>query len=559
MRRVVVVWIMVGLVALIAGAVAGAVALTGRAPHTTRTCLAPGGDGVYACLPKPATTTKPATIPATKPATKPKPEPAPKPKPATKPKPKHATVTVDLAATQAAVRHKFGTYRSEERADWDKIYDVDSTLGPLGMVSNRMQISLEDAEIAADGTWTDAKGTQRGILRLLAKSSADDVLVTVGFPWTARAQKFIAGGFTDAAWRPYFLRVYSTLAKALAGAAVGKPVLVEIFGEPDLGVWDWVYGKDRTRVFDIARMVHDEFRRYPGFKVGGLGFACPEQDFICLPRYVDAFVDYAKGHGMRFDFWSFHAYLGWTDATDTSQYPPAPGPYNFASRAAKFRAALQRKGLGGATVVCTEYAWQDGDGATSWGFKDAKKSARRSMTDHRSAARALHAIDIVRATPGVDRAYWAQGVGTAFGPPDQKYAYAYNPLVVYHNGAYRYKAGYYAFWMYGKLAGARGVAAVASNPKLGVLATKRGVIVYNKSPAAQPVSLAVAGAPGDTPCELYVVDAQTYKLSAGGLDAVVSGPTRPVPPRVAGVATLAQAQARLASLGPEAVACLLFV
>lgn len=39
--------------------------------------------------------------------------------------------------------HKMGGYRSEERAYWEQIYDVDRTLGPLRMVSNRFQISLQ--------------------------------------------------------------------------------------------------------------------------------------------------------------------------------------------------------------------------------------------------------------------------------------------------------------------------------------------------------------------------------------------------------------------------------
>ena len=472
----------------------------------------------------------------------------------------NATVGVDVyPAWGGMLERKYGTYRSEEVVNYEKIYDVERTLGPLKMAVNRFQISIQDAEVGEDGTWRDDKGTQRGILKLLEKAS-DTVLVTVGFPWTAKAQKYISGGFSDGSWKAYFSRVYATLAASLA-AAKTKPAFIEIFGEPDLGLWNWVYGKDPQRVYEIAKMVHDEFRKYPGFKIGGLGFACPEQNFICLPKYIDNFIDFYKAKNMKFDFWSFHAYLGWTDASDPSAYPPAPGPYNFGSRLSAFKDVLKRRGLGTATVMCTEYAWQDGDGSASWGFGDPAKSARGSMTDHRSAARTVHAIEIVRAAPyPVHLAFWAQGVGgTQAAPEGQKWGYAYNPLVVFHEGRWRYKASYYAFWMIGRVYGARLVRSTSiKNPKIGVVPTANGILLFNKSPQAQPVTLSVNGVSANRKCTMYLVDSKTFKTSQGGLDAVVSGPTDPVPPRVEGVTTLGQALKHLRILGPEATVCILF-
>jgi hypothetical protein len=470
-----------------------------------------------------------------------------------------ATVGIDFKqAWGGMVERKYGTYRSEETVNYDKIYDVDRTLGPLKMSVNRFQISIQDAEVGDDGTWRDNKGTQRGILKLLEKAS-DAVLVTAGFPWTAKAQKYISGGFSDGSWKAYFSRVYATLAASLA-AAKTKPAFIEIFGEPDLGLWNFVYGKDPQRVYEIAKMVHDEFRKYPGFKVGGLGFACPEQNFICLPKYIDNFIDFYKAKNMKFDFWSFHAYLGWTDASDPSAYPPAPGPYNFESRLVAFKDILKRRGLGTAAVMCTEYAWQDGDGSASWGFKEPQKSARGSMTDHRSAARTVHAIEIVRAAPyPVNLAFWAQGVGgTQAAPEGQKWGYAYNPLVVFHEGRWRYKASYYAFWMIGRVYGSRLIRSSIKNSKIGVVSTANGILLFNKSPQAQAVTLSVNGVSANRKCTMYLVDSKTFKTSQGGLDAVVSGPTDPVPPRVADVTTLGQALKHLRILGPEATACILF-
>ena len=470
-----------------------------------------------------------------------------------------ATVIVDYKkAWGGQLPRMVGTYRSEETVNYDKIYDVDRTLGPLKMASNRFQISVQDAEIGADGTWLDGKGTQRGILKLLEKSS-DAVLVTVGYPWTSKSQKFISGGFSDGAWRAYFSRVYATLAKSLA-AAKTKDTLIEIFGEPDLELWNMVYGKDPQRVYEIAKMVHDEFRKYPGFKIGGLGFACPEQNFICLRRYIDNFIDYYKAKNMKFDFWSFHAYLGWTDASDPSRYPTSD-PFNFGSRLVAFKEILKRRGLGTATLICSEYAWQDGDGSASWGFKEPGKSARGSMTDHRSAARTLHAIEIVRAAPyPVQLTYWAQGVGGTLAAPDgQKWGYAYNPLVVYHENRWRYKASYYAFWMVGKVYGSRLIRETTNkNPKLGVVPSANGIIIFNKSPQAQAVSLSVNGVSASRKCTMYLVDSKTFRTSKGGLDAVVTGPTDPTPPRVVGVTTVGQALKSLRTLGPEATVCIVF-
>jgi hypothetical protein len=331
-------------------------------------------------------------------------------------------------------------------------------------------------------------------------------------------------------------------------------VWVEIFGEPDLAIWNFVYGKDTARVFEVAKMVHDAFTPHAA-KIGGLGFACPEQNGVCIPGYIDAFVDFYKANKMSFAFWSFHLYLGWTDATD-----PSAAPNAFLGRATAFRNILRKRGIT-AGIVCTEYAWQDGDGEASWGFKEQARSARGSMTDHRSCARTLAAMDIVRGAGALaERAYWAQGVGsTLAAPAGKKWGYAYNCLVIWHHleKRYRYKASYYAFWMYAKLAAGEGVAVQSKNKKLGVLATKKGVLVYNKSPAPQAVS--VSGLRGDAKCVLHLVDAKTFKLSAGGLDAVVSGPTSPTPPAVPGVATVAQALAALKTLGPEATACILLL
>ena len=471
-----------------------------------------------------------------------------------------ATVIVDYKqAWGGELKRIFGTYRSEERENYDKIYDVDRTLGPLKMASNRFQISVQNDEIGADGTWLDGKGTQRGILKLLEKSS-DAVFVTVGFPWTTKSEKFIKGGFSDGSWRAYFSRVYATLAKSLA-AAKTKDMFIEIFGEPDLTWWDWVYGKDPQRVYEIAKMVHDEFRKYPGFKIGGLGFACAQQGFVCLPRYIDNFIDYYKAKNMKFDFWSFHSYLGWTDRSDPSSYPPAEVHYNFGSQVKLFKETLNRRGLGTTTVICSEYAWQDGDGAASWGFKEPGKSARGSMTDHRSAARTLQAIEIVRNAPyPVALAFWAQGVGGTLAAPDgQKWGYAYNPLVIYHENRWRYKASYYAFWMVCKVYGSRLIRETKNkNPKLGVVPSANGIIIFNKSPQAQAVTLSVNGVSASRKCTMYLVDSKTFRTSKGGLDAVVSGPTNPTPPRVVGVTTVGQALKSLRTLGPEAVACIVF-
>ena len=492
-------------------------------------------------------------------------------KPATKP-PRDlaydpgATVALDYARGRGGIlKHPFGTYRSEERADWDKIYDVDRTLGPLNTYANRFQISIQDDEVDADGTWRDGKGTQRGILKLLEKTSKG-VLVTVGFPWTSKSQKFISGDFKDGAWRAYFSRVYATLAKSLA-AAKTMPMMIEIFGEPDLGFWSGVYGKDPQRVYQIAKIVHDEFRKYPDFKIGGMGFACPQQNFICLPRYIDNFIDFYQAQKMKFDFWSFHMYLGWTDGTDPSTYPPNQGAppvkseYNFDSQLTAFKDILKRRGLGYSPVMCTEYAWQDGDGSASWGFKEPGKSARGSMTDHRSAARTLHALELVRtAMYDVYATFWAQGVGgTVAAPPGEKWGYAYNPLVIYHQGKWRYKASYYAFWMIGKVYGS----AMVWNPdvknrKLGVVPSENGIIIFNKSPQAQPLTVSLKGVAAGRECILFLVDSKTFRTSQGGLDAVVSGPADPLPPRVAGVTTVGQALKNLRVLGPEATACILF-
>lgn len=469
-----------------------------------------------------------------------------------------ATVAVDFTQRVGKLKPKYGTYRSEERDDWNKIYDVDRTLGPLNMSVNRFQISVQDAEISADGTWVDGKGTQRGILKNLEKASGA-VLVTVGFPWTAKSQNFVKGGFADGSWKAYFSRVYATLAKSLH-AAKTKPMLIEIFGEPDLELWNWVYGKDPRRVYELSKMVHDEFRKYPGFKIGGLGFACPEQNFVCMPRYIDNFIDYYQAQKMKFDFWSFHAYLGWTDGSDPSTYPPAPGPYNFGSRVSAFKDILKRRGLGLTPVMCTEYAWQDGDGSASWGFKEPGKSARGSMTDHRSAARTLHAIEIVRFAPyDVAFTFWAQGVGGSVAQPDgQKWGYSYNPLVVYHEGQWRYKASYYAFWMIGKFYESHEIRYTNTNPKLGVVTSANGIIVFNKSPQTQSLTVSLKGIAADRKCTMYLVNAKTYKTSRGGLDAVISGPTDPTPPRVGGVTNVGAALKALKTLGPEATACILF-
>jgi hypothetical protein len=272
---------------------------------------------------------------------------------------------------------------------------------------------------------------------------------------------------------------------------------------------------------------------------------------------------------MKFDFWSFHAYLGWTDASDPSRYPPTslstvppPNvPFNFGSRLSAFKDILIRRGLGSTPVMCTEYAWQDGDGSASWGFKEPGKSARGSMTDHRSAARTLHAIEIVRTAPyRIEAMFWAQGVGGSLAQPDgQKWGYSYNPLVVYHQGRWHYKASYYAFWMLGKVYRAPLiVSTTVSNPKLGVMPSANGIVIYNKSPQAQAVTLSVNGVAADRKCTMYLVDSKTYKTSQGGLDAVISGPTDPVPPRVAGVSNVGQALKALRTLGPEAVVCILF-
>ena len=186
-----------------------------------------------------------------------------------------------------------------------------------------------------------------------------------------------------------------------------------------------------------------------------------------------------------------------------------------------------------------------------------------TMVGHASCARTLHAIDIVVRDPTIVRAYWAQGVGSKADDGKYRHIYAYDPFVVYDQDRkqYRYKASYYAFWMYGRMAGTR-LDVAQTDPKLGVWACRDGkatrVVMWNKAPQPRAATLAIAGVPDAAKCTMYRVDPATFKLEAGGLEAVISGPQSKLPFADPAIKTVAQAAAwlRANQLGGEAAVML---
>ena len=110
-------------------------------------------------------------------------------------------------------------------------------------------------------------------------------------------------------------------------------------------------------------------------------------------------------------------------------------------------------------------------------------------------------------------------------------------------------------WMYGRIEGLT-IAASSPDPKMHTWATVNStavrVVMWNRSPNPRLVNLRFPWAagvhkPAAVRAVLYRVDDTTFKLTAGGDDAVVSGPTVPTPPVEPTVATLAQALAFLAT------------
>lgn len=473
---------------------------------------------------------------------------------------------LDVSASPSALPplqpRKMGGYRSEEHAFWQQIYAPARTLGPLAMPSDRVQISLQDTELGPDGAFLDPAGTQRGILQLAAAAVDSDVFVTVGYPWTAASQAYISAGFPPG-WETYWSTCYTTLAAALMSPAysVGNKTLwIEIFGEPDLAAWSWIYGTDPARIFLAAKMVHDAFAPYRAagrVRIGGMGFAFPESAF------VPAFLAFYASAGMTFDFFSFHSYLGLTDADDVSAYPAKGELFDVGARNELFRAVLASAGLAGVPTLVSEYAWYDGDLLAAAGFGDPALSARDAIVGYRNCMRTLFSIDLIVAQTDLLRAYWAQGVGTVADDGVHPYIYAYDPFVVFDPARWqwRYKASYYAFWMYARMAGERLAVAVA-DPKLGVWAARNGshvrVVAWNASPQPRDASLELPFVDLDSRCAMFAVDASTFALDATGDAAVINGPQALEPPRDAAVRTLADATAALARapLAPEAVVML---
>lgn len=401
-------------------------------------------------------------------------------------------VQADFSAGQERdlVKDKFGGYTPEKVLWVSSIYDTAKTLGPLGLRTHRFQLWVNDVKADKPG-WTDSGKSQESIIRQTAALGITS-FVTINTPPAVKD--------SDLKMQTFF----TSVAESLASYAEGKPIYLELFGEPDISAWDWYTGyttfEKFYREFRIGYEAVAAVRlRHPHLKIGGCGFGFAHTGGTDRFGWYAKFINRCIANNIKLDFISFHYYYLWKDSdwlitTDQARHRAEIDVVRKSADAYRNSAAAAGRRV---ELILSEFSWPNGD----WNIAFAEA---RSFVSYRNTARTLESLMYMglELFPDLDKIYWAQSVGQWIEGWGESYDYwTFFPFVSWHaftNGKiyYTYNAAYYAFWLYGHMPEKRCRLVTSDSEVRGFAAAGSGraaILLWNRTNQKKIVTLSLQG------------------------------------------------------------------
>ncbi len=405
------------------------------------------------------------------------------------------------------VKNLIGTYSPQKWVNADKIYHKTNVLEPLSVPFHKVNLPNVD-NIVNDGTWNDIsdKGqpSQKTILNLLKSAR---VGIHLGIESVPRQMRGDAEKVQ---------RLFSTaMTKVRNYVGNEEEIHFEILNEPELPQSvEWGYYPDFNLFWkdflNAYIALANKRLTDPNLKIGGPGF---ELDGW-LNQFINKLTDPSTNkvilsdgstHTIDLDFISYHNYLNWDNApivqADTKSAKDKMT--RFYNGIAQYRSTHPEVKL-----FCTEYSWLRSP------FDSVNDAANNS---YRHCARTLEltklAVDELVLT---DRFYWAQSMGQS-----AEFGDDYFTLENYDwdTNNYKYRAGYYAFWLYQKMPTKRYTISYDEMKLNGMASSANGkfyLVVWNITNRNQTVKFILDNINlADYKYHMYIIDSKSFHYING--------------------------------------------
>ncbi len=415
------------------------------------------------------------------------------------------TATIDFSTHSGnALQQNFGGYSPEKVLWFDKLYDSAKTLGPLKPKVHRMQLDVNKQ--GTDGTWIDDGNSQKGVMKIVQHLGGTNFV-------TINTHPNVKG--SDVKMNKFF----TSIAQALVDVANGKEIYLELFGEPDLSVWNWytqytTFDKFYYEFKFAVQAIAPIRAAHPNLKIGGCGFGLSGTS---SDNWYRQFVNNLISDNLVIDFISYHHYFGWKDADwlKTADRTSQVSRFNKAKAVSDIYTATQngRK----VEFIISEFNWANGDWNTAF------KTGRAHIT-YRNCARALESLMYIGTDVfnGVDKIFWAQSIGQWIEGWGESYDYwTFFPFVSWHlfkdnTNFYTYNAAYHAFWMYGQMPDQRNNISFSNDDFLGLASSDSKtnyLIVWNRTGTKKNLTFQFKGLSkplSNYLCEKYEVNSASF-------------------------------------------------
>lgn len=414
-------------------------------------------------------------------------------------------VNVDFSLNSSGTLLKkdlIGTYCPQKWVNAGKIYDKVNVLDPLSVDFHKVNLP-NGTNIASDGTWNDitdaGQPSQKTILNSLTLAG---VSIHLGMESVPRAMR------GDAVKVQRLFKTSIDKVRSYTGNDV--EIYYQILNEPELDTSvEWGYYPNFelfwTDFLNAYISLANKRLTDPKIKIGAPGFELDRWLSNFISRLTNSStnkVQLADGqmHTIDLDFLAYHNYLNWNDAAiSLSDTQTAVDKMNkFYNGIAAYRTLYPNVKL-----FCTEYSWLKSP------FNNVNDAANNS---YRNCARTLELTKFaLEQLTKTDRFYWAQSMGQSASFGDD-----YFTLENYDwdTKNYKYRSGFYAFWLYQKMPINRNVTTYDAT-KLNALASSENgkyyVVIWNRTASSQTIKLNINNVnTSNLKYDMYLINSSSF-------------------------------------------------
>lgn len=420
-------------------------------------------------------------------------------------------VTIDFTSNDGAGpdlnKELLGTYSPQKWINAAKIYDKANVLDPIKVPFHKVNLPNVH-NIAGDGTWNDifdaGQPSQKSILNSLRSAG---VGIHVGIESIPNALR----GDAEKVQRLF------TTSLAAVRTYVGNDVDIyyEILNEPELdSSVEWGYHPNFELFWSDFKNAYIALANKrlsdPKIKIGGPGFELDRWLSVFMEKLnnpATGTVQLADGsmHTISLDFISYHNYLNWDDAplAQLNTQPALDKMNIFFNGIVTYRTAHPAVKL-----FCTEYSWLKSP------FNNVNDVANNG---YRNCARTLELAKLANEQLlHTDRFYWAQAMGQSADFGDDYFTLE---NFDWNTGMYKYRSGYYAFWIYQQLPKARNTITYESDKLNGLASSANGkyyAVVWNRTGENQTIKLNLTKInTANYNYNMYVINSTTFTYAKG--------------------------------------------